>query len=242
MFRQGWRMAALAGAVVVCLAGCQQAKESVGGARARRTASAPETVLPVFDSMPQQVEMAKPATLQPKTRLHPPGSAIPKDTTATSPTREHPSGSAIPKDVEPTPPTVDESSVGQSADNPYRNPGAEEWEKLPRHNNSRLVKWRSLDINGRHIEIKGIPAPHVKSILFHWGDGTSTRKMPPPASHTYAEGGFYRIDIVIEDIRGKDFRDGTTIEIEDDSSGAASQGDSGPAPQSGTTGQGPSGP
>jgi len=213
----------------------------VGGARARRAYSIPEAQLPVFDSMPQHVEMAKPATLQPRTRLHPSGSAIPRETTPTTSARAHPSGSAIPKGVEPTPPTVDESSVGQSPDHPYRNAGAEEWAKLPRHNNSTLVKWRSLDIRGRHVEIKGIPAPHVRSILFRWGDGTSTRKMPS-AGHTYAEGGFYRIDIVIKDIRGKNFRDGTTIEIEDASSGATPQGDSGPAPQSGTTQQGASGP
>ena len=221
---------------VVCFAGCRQTGKFVGGVRARQRERALKARRPVFDSAPQQVEVAKGAAVTP-TRAHPKGSAIPKVVT---PTREHPKGSAIPKEVEPTAPTIDDKGVGQSPDNPYRNPGAEEWQKLRRHN-GKLVKWRSADVRGHRIRIKCIPAPPVKSIVFHWGDGTHTKRMPS-VSHTYARAGWYRVDIVIEDILGKHFRDGMTVKIEDISRGDAPQSGSGPAPQSGDSQQGVSGP
>ena len=206
----------LAAAAVLCFAGCRQTAKFADGVRARRAERAVEAEPPVFDSVAAQVEMAAPAR------------------------REHPAGSAIAKTVEPTPPTRDEGGVGQSADNPYRNGSAEEWEKMRRHKGD-LVKWRSLDVRGRTVEMKGVPAPPVKSILFHWGDGTHTKRMPS-ASHTYAGEGFYRIDIVIEDVLSRHFHDGTTIRIEPASGGATPQGGSGSASQSTGTQQGASGP
>jgi len=215
MFGRLLAVVALALAVVVCLGGCRQMGEFAGGMRAAGGARTAGTEEPAAATAGPNLQSLRPAVVATKLAAPP----------ATR--REHPSGSAIPKGVTPTPPSEATGGAGQSAMSPHRNPGAEELQRLRRHN-GRLVKWTSAEVRDLQIEIAGIPAPVVKSFEFRWGDGKTSSLKRLPARHTYAGAGFYRIDIIIKDILGKKFLDGMVIEVKAPSGGGVGHGPSGP--------------